>query len=155
MFNQWLVILFFRQEDYVCLQAASPPTWIRVSTTLSWWASSLICWLYYLIYLLYPDSRFSALLTLQKFSIQSAWFVKNLYSSSAACLVIPIFFSKSRVRRKQETETTSAFLGAFSRERADSHAAGELNDSVALSPQSHRSLFGLICKSGYVTQIVL
>lgn len=28
---------------------------------------------------------------LQKFSVQSAWFVKNLYSSSAACFVILIF----------------------------------------------------------------
>uniref|UniRef100_A0A8C2WWS3 Transmembrane protein 67 n=1 Tax=Cyclopterus lumpus TaxID=8103 RepID=A0A8C2WWS3_CYCLU len=30
---------------------------------------------------------FSALFSLQKFSVQSAWFFKNLYSSSAACLV--------------------------------------------------------------------
>lgn len=85
-------VVYSRQEDYASLQAPSLPTWIPVSTMLSWWASfsSLthsfyICpfWCLFLLCVLF---------TLQKFSVQSAWFVKNLYSSAAACLVIPCLF---------------------------------------------------------------
>lgn len=43
------------------------------------------------VYKLLSFIFFFLLLYLQKFSIQSAWFVKNLYSSSAACFVIHFF----------------------------------------------------------------
>lgn len=93
LLKEVVLIVISRQEDCVSLQEAFLPMSIQVSALHNWCVFLPVCcyWLFHSFKLL-TFLFFFLLLYLQKFSIQSAWFVKNLYSSSAACFVITFFF---------------------------------------------------------------
>lgn len=87
---------FLFQAGGLCFPSNSLSTNVNPSVSYNQLVSLLFpVYLFIFLIGIFPPQCdfFPAVCVLQKLSIQSAWFIKNLYSSAAACLVIPIFFA--------------------------------------------------------------